>query len=161
MFNSKRGRKLVVPAAVLAVVTAVVIVGFGSLASARTGSSGLTADQKACVKNALGSLVPAAGSSVTVPTQEQVQNDIAKFKDAMKTCGITLPAGVGRGGTGSLGLTAEQKACVKNALGSLVPAAGSSVTVPTQGQIQNDIAKFKDAMKACGVTSPTGGSGMI
>jgi len=101
-----RGRTLAVTIGALAIAAAVAIVGFGSLASADdtsgSGTSGasaavphsfpqLSADQKACVKNALGDLMPAAGSALTMPTQDQIKNGISRLKDAMTTCGVTLP----------------------------------------------------------------------
>lgn len=104
-----RGRTLVVTVGALAIAAVVGVVGFGSLASAddtsATGTSGssaaaphsfprLTTDQKTCLKNALGDIQwPAAGSTPTMPTPDQIKNGIAKLKDAMTTCGVTLPAG--------------------------------------------------------------------
>ena len=105
-----RGRALVVTVSALVVVTAVAVVGFGSLAGADTSGSGssgssgaapqsfprLTTDQKTCMKNALGDLIPAPGSTFTVPSQTQIKNDIVKVKNAATTCGVTLP-GAGSG----------------------------------------------------------------
>ena len=107
-----RGRTLAVTAGAIAIaiVTAVAVFGFGSLAGADTsgsrtsGSSAapphsfshLTTSQKTCLKNALGGLIPAAGSTPAMPTQDQIKNGISKLKDAMSTCGVTFP-GAGSG----------------------------------------------------------------
>jgi hypothetical protein len=104
-----RARTLVVTIGGVAIAATVAIVGFGSLAGAGdtsgAGTSGsstaaahsfsqLTTDQKTCLKNALGDLVPAAGSTLTMPTHDQIQNAISRVKGAMTSCGITVPAGV-------------------------------------------------------------------
>ena len=173
---SVRRRTLAVAAGALAIVTAVAIFGFGSLAGADersgSGTSGssaasphslpqLTADQKTCLKNALGDLIPAPGSTPAMPTQDQIKNGISKLEDAMTKCGVTLPAGGVLGSAGLSGLTADQKTCLKNALGDLIPAPGSTPAMPTQDQIKNGISKLEDAMTKCGVTLPAGGSAKI
>ena len=145
-----RGRALVVTVSALAVVTAVAVVGFGSFAGADTSGSGssgssgaapqsfprLTTQQKMCMKNALGDLIPAPGSTFTVPSQTQIKNDIAKVKNAATTCGLTLPAGGLHEAAGLSGLTTQQKMCMKNALGDLIPAPGSTLhgAVPNPDQ---------------------------
>jgi len=112
------GRTLAVMVGAIAVAVAVAIVGFGSLAgadsathsgtltsadAAANSAAGLTADQRTCMKNALGDLVPAAGSALTVPSQDQISSWTAKLKDAMTTCGISMPAGhSAAGGSGTI-----------------------------------------------------------
>ena len=167
-----RGRTLAVTVGALVIAVVVGVVGFGSLASADdtsgTGTSDssaapphslpqLTADQKTCLKNALGDLMPTPGSTPAMPTPDQIKNGLTKLKDAMTTCGVTLPADHHFGGTaGFPGLTADQKTCLKNALGDLMPTPGSTPAMPTPDQIKNGLTKLKDAMTTCGVTLPGG-----
>jgi hypothetical protein len=166
--DRSRRRTWAVSLGALAIAALVGIVGFGSLASADETSATatpapsaalrphhhLTADQEACLKGALGDLpMPTPGSPLTIPTQDEIN----KLKDAASSCGITLPAGhhLG-GGAGSPGLTTDQKTCLEKAIGDLLPAPGSPLTMPTPDQIKADLGKLKDAASSCGVTLPAG-----